>query len=380
MVLSSLINFALFVSFPFFVLLAKENKEAAKFIEEIMPFVSKSSIYVTFYAFAFKGMNLDRRLKKKIIGVVAYIAMNYAFLALYVFHEKKYPIDHIPQFAQSKELRDVLISSTPEIVISLIVCALGYAKIVLKTPFAFTLHLWIVYYGLSQLFLNEVLENTSKFGATFSPVHPQAIKSAIRFSRDTQEVLTSGAFVTTFLLRPELEALIVNIINHVAAVMLGYIAAFNSDHILFGHLRTQTTSIFPWSKHTFQPQVVHFVILVVCSFNIHYSILQAMSLARITGRRKTLFIDAWTEPKRTPKTYTEKASELIKEAGKAIEEGAHNIAKTVNEKAHKAAEKVQKGAKKAVHVVEEVAHKVAEVVEEDVDALKKSAANFGKKK
>lgn len=296
--MKTIVNFVLFCIYPVVGFLAIESKEANQKLQQIAPLVGKFISYFTFYYSAFKFHGAKRTLLGSCISIVKFVLMTIVTSLIFYMNSQQYTFVEMFKLAQNGALLRIIIGDLPEIFIALVILHFGVARICMKIPFFITFLLWIVYYLPTTFMYDEVISNYSKFEKDgFSFAHPQAIESTKKFVQYTHEPLMGVAIVSTLFLSPDWEPLLINIIDHLVALFVGYFAALYASHPMLHELRSGTQKWMPWTTEKLKTQTALVAMLIVISFHIHYSSRLAMMVAGATGRKHILLQSPFREEK-----------------------------------------------------------------------------------
>lgn len=238
---------------------------------------------------------------------------------------------------------------------------LGYAKL-FKVPLFLTAHFWIIYYVNTNIFFQEIQNNSSRFKSDYTIFHDAVISSTRKFVGLTKEPPMSLGLASLLTFNFEIEMIVVGLFNQALAIIAGYWAVHNYHTPL---VQTIAAAIKPWAKFNpakLQNDFGYLIVCLVCSWHIHYWWYVAQYLAKFTGRRETMKIDPWTT--RKPKTFTERVyDEMSHLAHVAADETAH-LAHMASDGAKFAYAASKKGASKIVeagkHVVEDAQHAISD--------------------
>ncbi len=363
MVLFGIANFGLFLAFPIFCFLVRENKEANDAMFRIAPFVRASYAYILIYLFAFRGVNIKPTAAKKAWATFKYFLAAAAMVLIRNIVLMNSIKEVETYFTKGKFIQSFSQEDLIEIGLSYVAMMLGYAKLS-KLPLFMTAHLWVIYYVNSTIFFQEIHNNSGFFKNDYTILHDAVISSVKKFVKTTHEPPMAVAMAGLLTFNFEIELLLVSIFNHALALMAGYWAVHNHHHPIVQQIAAVAK---PWAK--FNPAKLHqeigyFAVCLVCSWHIHYWWSAAKFLARFTGRKETMKIDPWTVAKPNPKTLTERLYDGTAHYAHVVADEAAHLAHVTADGAKVAYDATRKGAAKAYevgkHVVDDAKHVISD--------------------
>jgi len=351
-----LVNFGLFLAFPIVCFLIKENKELHQTVVTVAPLFRKSLEYTMMYLFAFRGVNLFPGWKSQLKATAKFIiAATCMFIIkdIIALHSMSEVFHY---FVGGKVIQVFALSNLLEIAIILAIMKAGYAKLS-RLPFFLTAHLWVIYYVNSFIFYSEVIDNYSRFKSGFSIVNEAAVGSMKKFVKMTHEPPMALPLAGLLTFNLEIEHLLVNIFNHLGAIIIGCWAVSNHANPLVKSFTNILSPLVKFSTNELHHDIAYLAICLILSIQVHYWWTLAHKLSYLTGRRTEFEIDPWTVRKvRTWKDTVHDIYDHVKDgilfAYEEVKEGAHHVLETGKDGATHAFQATKEGAK---HVVESAA-------------------------
>ena len=274
--MNKILVLALAIIFPFFVMIGRTHKGLVDTVDIILvPWLFQSLPCMTIYGFANPGGSIPKTFTRHVFVLVRYFLM-IVVLSIgdlltiqQIWPEKVY--EH--KTFQNLVLEQV-IEKLPFFTIGYFVMMFFGQKVIQKYPLVFMVQLYaIVFWSARIVFQSEVADNAGKYDQKegFTLAHPQAAKSAIKFSIVAQESLVAATVVDLLFGNPHLQILLTSIFLNISAVFLGYIAYFSAYSPIWLKVRESTKDLIPWDQTKVREDTALFTILLVLTFSLHYS-------------------------------------------------------------------------------------------------------------
>lgn len=290
--LTSLINFGLFLAYPFAMMVVRKDAGLAAFFSESIGFLGDMASLFTLYQVAFRGAKL--RTGGPAIGLFKYALFTLLWIFISHIHQKEVPLGSLLEYLSSPEtVVEILLLRGPRALVLSGLLFMGFANI-LALPFAFTGVLWVVYFTLGQIFFDEAVNNAPKLGTGFDPAHPLMVASYLKFARYLVEPLQAIAIGQLVFFRLELEVLLVTVAFHILSTLTASFVLASKSALILTQVIEATSGHIGWTAGKEHLELAYFATMLVLSYNIHLSGGFAMLLARLTRNQFNLSLTPWT--------------------------------------------------------------------------------------
>lgn len=290
MVAFEIINFALFCIYPLVGVQAFQNPSIVSLCNQLTPWIGKTLDYVSFYKLAFRKSAGYKRSKIAFVGCLAkFLLMVCLTNAVGYINFYEVPLENLGSQKVWLDIGQMLYELIPEILIGFILAHAGLSKFAFTTPFFFTATLWVIYIHVGSFILSEVTKNPSMIQATdFNLSNPQVTHTVTQLLRHKHEPVMGITLASLLTFSLDIEMLIMNVIDHVLAGVVGYVAIVNAGHPVLLAFKDLTAGVVEWVPGKDREQAAALAVMVILSFHVHYAFNVVLLIGKSLGRKHKL--------------------------------------------------------------------------------------------